>query len=59
MKLKTNTEQFESLHVALNKTRSTSETVRVPKQALVHILMDHNMMYDDLRNQNRIGLIDA
>lgn len=33
--------QFEDLHAELDKVRSTSETVKVNKQALKNLLLDH------------------
>jgi hypothetical protein len=33
--------QFEGLHNAVDGVRSTSATVRVDKQALINLLMDH------------------
>lgn len=37
--------QFESLHRAIDKTRSTSTTVRVDKQALINLLIDHSQLH--------------
>lgn len=37
----TSDDEFQALHEALNKTRSTSSTLRVPRDAIAHILMDH------------------
>lgn len=34
-------EQFESIHEALDKTRSNSKSVKVDKQALTNLLIDH------------------
>jgi len=37
----TTQEQFEGLHKDLDKTRATSKTVKVSREALQNILMDH------------------
>jgi len=39
--LTTTQDQFESLHEALHKTRQTSETVKVEREALRRLLVDH------------------
>jgi hypothetical protein len=41
MNMKTTQEQFEGLHEALDKVRSTSSTVKVDKEALRALLYDH------------------
>ncbi len=38
-------EQFEELHRALDKVRSNSKTVRVPKDALRNLLIDHSELW--------------
>lgn len=35
-------EEFEAIHEALAKVRSTSKTVVVPKEALAALLRDHS-----------------
>lgn len=47
-KLHTATAEFESLWECLDKVRSTSQSVRVDKQALIHVLMDHASMFEAL-----------
>lgn len=37
--------QFEALHDALDRVRSTSTTVRVDKQALINLLIDHGELH--------------
>jgi hypothetical protein len=37
-------EQFEGLHLALSKVRSTSSTVTVDKAALTGLLMDYSRL---------------
>jgi hypothetical protein len=44
MKHVTTQEQFEGLHEATAKVRSTSKTVKVDKEALLNLLMDHSDM---------------
>lgn len=44
MKHTTTMEQFEALHEAIEKVRSTSKTVKVDKEALLNLLMDHSDM---------------
>lgn len=39
-------DQFESLHEAVDKTRSTAATVKLPKAAIVALLMDHAKLVD-------------
>lgn len=39
-------EEFNSLHKALEESRKSSEFVRVPRQALVNLLMDHAHLWD-------------
>ncbi|MBK1871592.1 hypothetical protein [Taklimakanibacter albus] len=50
-RVKTTMEQFEALHAANAKTRSTSKTVTVSKEALTNILMDHSMMVGELEGR--------
>lgn len=40
----TTQEQFEDTHARLDKTRRTSKTVVVDRQALTNLLMDHSNM---------------
>lgn len=41
VKLKTTEEQFNGLHEAADKARKSSEFVKVNRQALINLLMDH------------------
>lgn len=43
-KLKLSLDQLDALYIALDRTRSTSSTVKVDRAALVAILMDHSML---------------
>lgn len=38
--------QFHAIHEALDKTRSTSETVKVSRAALAALLVDHSKLID-------------
>jgi hypothetical protein len=42
MKLYTNDEEFDLLHQAVDKTRKNAKEVKVPRQALINLLMDHS-----------------
>lgn len=41
-------EQFEVLHLALAKVRSTSKTVTVDKEAMTALLIDYSKLIDKL-----------
>ncbi len=41
MKLYTNDEDFDLLHQAADKARKNAKEVKVPRQALINLLMDH------------------
>lgn len=53
--LYTTLRQFEDLHERHDRTRSTSKSVTVDRQALIHILMDHSNLVDAL---HRVGQVD-
>lgn len=42
MKLYTNDEEFDLLHQAVDKARKNAKEVKVSRQALINILMDHS-----------------
>ena len=50
--------EFESLHERHDRTRSTSKTVTVDRQALIHILMDHARILEALRNAGRVDIAE-
>jgi hypothetical protein len=50
--------EFELLHERHDRTRSTSRTVTVDRQALIHILMDHARMLGALRKAGRVEIAD-
>lgn len=41
MKLYTTDEDFDTLHLAADKARKNAKEVKVPRQALINLLMDH------------------
>lgn len=53
--LYTTLKEFDGLHERHDRTRSTSKTVTIDRQALIHILMDHSNMVDALR---KVGQVD-
>jgi hypothetical protein len=48
--------EFEDLHVRHDRTRSTSKTVTVDRQALIHMLMDHASMLEALGRLGRVEI---
>lgn len=58
LKLYTSMNQFEDLHLRHDRTRSTSKTVTVDRQALINILMDHSRMLDTLRKSGRVDIAE-
>ena len=42
VKLYTNDEDFDLLHLAVDKARKNAKEVKVPRQALINLLMDHS-----------------
>lgn len=52
LKLKTTDEQFEGLASDLDKTRRTSATVKVNRQALANLLIDHAQALAALKVQS-------
>jgi hypothetical protein len=50
--------EFEILHERHDRTRSTSKTVTVDRQALIHILMDHARMVEALRKAGRVDIAE-
>ncbi len=51
--------QFEELHLRHDRTRSTSKTVTVDRQALINLLMDHSRLVDALRKTGRVDIADG
>ena len=56
LRLYTTLAEFELLHERHDRTRSTSKTVTVDRQALIHILMDHARMLEALRKSGRVDV---
>ena len=42
-------EQFEGIHEELDKVRSNSKTVKVDKQALTNLLIDHSTLLKEIK----------
>jgi transposase-like protein len=59
LQLYTTMEEFETLYERHDRTRSTSKTVTVDRQALIHILMDHGRMVEALRKSGRVDVAEA
>lgn len=49
IELKCSQEQFEKIHEDLDKTRRTSETVRLDRAALQALLIDHGVLHAALK----------
>ncbi|TPM90657.1 hypothetical protein [Mesorhizobium sp. B2-1-3A] len=58
LQLCTTLAEFETLHERHDRTRSTSRTVTVDRQALIHILMDHARMLEALRKAGRVDVAE-
>jgi hypothetical protein len=58
LRLYTTLAEFELLHERHDRTRSTSKTVTVDRQALIHILMDHARMLETLRKAGRVEIAE-
>ncbi len=52
IKLVTTDSQFDGLHEALNTVRRTSSTVKVDKESLRNLLMDHAELQDALSRRS-------
>jgi hypothetical protein len=59
IRLYTTLRQFEGLHDRHDRTRSTSKTVTVDRQALINVLMDHARMLEALRKSGRVDVEDG
>jgi hypothetical protein len=42
VKLYTSDEDFDTLHLAADKARKNAKDIKVPRQALINLLMDHS-----------------
>lgn len=54
MKLYTDDEQFDVLHAAVDKVRKSTKEVKVPRQTLLNLLMDHSNMYGKLKQMGEM-----
>jgi hypothetical protein len=57
--LYTTMREFEGLHERYDRTRSTSKTVTVDREVLIHLLMDHSRMVEALRQAGQVQLLDG
>ena len=57
--LYTTMREFEGLHERHDRTRSTSRTVTVDREALIHLLMDHSRMVEALRQAGQVQIRDG
>lgn len=49
-------EQFENLHKDLDKVRSNSKTVKVNKEALTKLLIDHSTFIESLEKDFKVTI---
>ena len=54
--LYTTMREFEGMHARHDRTRSTSKTVTVEREALIHLLMDHARLVEALRQAGQVQL---
>lgn len=59
LSLYTTMREFEALHERYDRTRSTSRTVTVEREALIHLLMDHSRMVEALRQAGQAQILDG
>ncbi|RWD31051.1 MAG: hypothetical protein EOS34_24740 [Mesorhizobium sp.] len=57
--LYTTMREFEGLHERHDRTRSTSRTVTVDREALIHLLMDHSRLVEALRQAGQVQIRDG
>jgi len=58
LRLYTTLAEFELLHERHDRTRRTSKTVTVDRQALIHVLIDHARMLEALRKAGRVDVTE-
>ena len=56
LSLYTTMREFEGLHERHDRTRSTSRTVTVDREALIHLLMDHSRLVEALRQAGQVQI---
>ena len=49
MKLYTTDEDFDTLHLAADKARKNAKDIKVPRQALISLLMDHSSLVGKIK----------
>ncbi|RUV27850.1 MULTISPECIES: hypothetical protein [unclassified Mesorhizobium] len=59
LSLYTTMREFEGLHERHDRTRSTSRTVTVDREALIHLLMDHCRLVEALRQAGQVQIRDG
>lgn len=59
IELYTTMREFEHLHERHDRTRSTSKSVTVEREALIHLLMDHSRMVEALRHVGEVRSRDG
>ncbi|RWK43781.1 hypothetical protein [Mesorhizobium sp.] len=59
LSLYTTMREFEGLHERNDRTRSTSRTVTVDREAFIHLLMDHSRMVEALRQAGQVQIRDG
>lgn len=57
--LHTTMAEFEGLHERCDRTRSTSKSVTVDREALIHLLMDHSRLIEALRQAGQVQVSDG
>lgn len=59
LSLYTTMRELEGLHEPHDRTRSTSRTVTVDREALIHLLMDHSRLVEALRQAGQVQIRDG
>lgn len=54
--LYTTMREFEGLHQRHDRTRRTSKSVTVDRDALIHLLMDHSRLVEALRQTGQVHI---
>lgn len=51
--------EFEGLHERYDRTRITSKSVTVDREALIHLLMDHSRLVEALRQTGQVQVAEG
>jgi uncharacterized membrane-anchored protein len=51
--------EFDATHARYDRTRSTSKSVAVDREALIHLLMDHSRLIEALRQAGQVQVTDG